>query len=278
VQAGPDAKLQVGDRVAVENHFYCGACYLCQTNRGDICQNMGQYGHGRKTKQGGCSEYSIIEDKYCYKLKSGISFESAALLEPLGVAHNAMEQLQVEGEAVLIIGAGAIGILACSVSKAMGATRVLIADPNPSRLELASSMGADRCINVKDEDLAQVIREETNGNGIGRICEMSGAATMVNSMFSLLRKAGHVVMVGLPKSPLHIENPLADIVFKSLTLKTIHGRRIFHTWEASEQLVAQGKVDISKVITHRIPMSQFEEAFDVLFKGVGVKIVLDPAI
>ena len=65
-------------------------------------------------------------------------------------------------------------------------------------------------------------------------------------------------------------------VFKSLTLKTIHGRRIFHTWRESERLIAQGHVDVHKVITHRFPMSQFEEAFSVLFAGTAIKIVLDP--
>ena len=73
VATGPQATLTVGQRIAVENHFFCGDCYQCDHGRGDICQNMGQYGHGKKTMHGGCSEYSIVSSKYCYPLTTSIS-------------------------------------------------------------------------------------------------------------------------------------------------------------------------------------------------------------
>nr|KAG5703163.1 hypothetical protein BaRGS_027328 [Batillaria attramentaria] len=84
-------------------------------------------------------------------------------------------------------------------------------------------------------------------------------------------------MIGLPKQPLHVENVLQDIVFKALTLKTVHGRLVFHTWEEIEKLVAEGKVDVKKVVSHRVPMSKFEDAFKALFSGEACKILLDPS-
>ena len=88
--------LQVGDRVGVENHFYCGSCYTCEEGRGDICSVMSQYGHGRGTEHGGFSEFSIVSSKYCYSLQAGMSSLQGVLLEPLGVAHNGVESIQVD--------------------------------------------------------------------------------------------------------------------------------------------------------------------------------------
>ncbi|XP_020612280.1 uncharacterized protein LOC110050704 [Orbicella faveolata] len=92
----------------------------------------------------------------------------------------------------------------------------------------------------------------------------------------LCRKGGKVVLVGLLKQPLHVENFLQDILFRSLTIKTIHGRKIYSTWEKSEELLFNNKVDVTPVITHEIPMSQFEQAFKLLKSGKGCKIMVDP--
>ena len=72
VKCGPDAKIPAGTKVGVENHYYCGACYLCDHDTREICKNMGQFGHGKKTPHGGCSEYTIVPAKYLYQLKRNL--------------------------------------------------------------------------------------------------------------------------------------------------------------------------------------------------------------
>ncbi|GAB1602889.1 uncharacterized protein LOC115212403 [Argonauta hians] len=276
VKCGPNACVDIGQRVAVENHFYCGDCYQCKHDLENICQNMGQYGHGRKTIHGGCSQYSIVPSKYLYCLKTNISFAEATLLEPLGVSHNAIESLEIRNEDVLIIGCGAVGLLAASSAKALGANRVICADVIDQRLNLAKKIGADVTVNTSCVDLKDFILKLTQNDGVGRICECSGSADLINSMFGMLRKGGHVVMVGLPKEPMHIQNAVQDIVFKSLTLKTVHGRRIFHTWECCEMLVFSGQVDVKSLITHKFPMREFEEAYKTIFSGNCIKIIIEP--
>lgn len=277
VKCGPQASIPLGSKVGVENHYYCGSCYQCTHDEREICKNMGQFGHGKKTPYGGAAEYTIVPAKFLYTLKRDLSPDEIAMLEPLGVAHNATERLSIKGEDVLVIGCGAVGLLVQAVSKAMGANRVIAADIDNARLDLAKSLGADVIVNTKDKDLKEFVMEFTNTDGMGRICECSGAPIMVNASFSMLRKGGHMVFVGLPQKPLHVENVLQDVVFKALTLKTVHGRRIYHTWEETENLVADGKVDVNRMISHRFPMSKFEEAFDVLFSGKACKIVLYPS-
>jgi len=275
VLTGPDSTVQVGSRVAVENHFYCGACYTCDEGRGDICSKMDQYGHGRGTEHGGFSEYSLVSSKYCYVFKTDITPLQGVLMEPLGVAHNGVESIDVNGHEVLVIGAGPIGLLAAQCAKALGATRVMIADILDSKLALARSMGDFVTINSKTEDLAIRVKELTGGVGVSRLVEASGAPPMVNSCFSLLRKGAKLVLIGLPKSAIHIENPLQNVIFKSITLTTVHGRRIFHTWEQCEKLISEKKVDPTLIVSHEFSMTRWQEAFDMLMSGAACKIVVD---
>merc|ERR1711953_1022188 len=108
---------------------------------------MNQYGHGKGTEHGGFSEYSIVPAKYCYKLQTNISPIQAVLLEPMGVAQNCLEQIEIgPGDDILIIGAGAIGVLAANICKAYVAEKIYVTDILPSRLEIASKMGATRTI------------------------------------------------------------------------------------------------------------------------------------
>ncbi|XP_022780397.1 uncharacterized protein LOC111321701 isoform X1 [Stylophora pistillata] len=278
VKVGPecDEKYFIGQRICCENHFYCGKCYQCSHDLRHICQNLNQFGHGRGTIYGGCAQYTIIPAQYCYQLKTNLDVDRACLLEPFGVAHQAMEEVCPGGDTVLIQGCGPIGLISAGIAKCMGAVKIIATDIVEERLQKAKQMGADVLVNGKTENLKDIVMRETSGDGIGCLVECSGAAPLVNSCFSLLRKGGRVVLVGLLKQPLHVENFLQDILFKSLTLKTIHGRKIFSTWEKSEELLFNNKVDVTPVITHEVPMSQFEKAFDLLKSGKGCKIMVNP--
>ncbi|XP_005101843.1 L-threonine 3-dehydrogenase [Aplysia californica] len=277
VKRGPNTSMALGTKVGVENHFFCGDCYQCRHEDGAICMNMGQYGHGKKTEHGGCSEYSVVPERYLYQIQRDLDAEEIAMLEPLGVAHNAIERLNVKGQDVLVTGCGPVGLMAQAVAKALGAKRVIGVDIENDKLEMAKKVGADITVNTKEKKLEEFVMELTNGVGMDRICECSGFPPVVNASFSLLRKGGTIGLVGLPKQPLHVENVLQDIVFKALTLKTVHGRLIFHTWKEIEALVADKKINVKTVISHRFPMSQFEEAFKTLFSGKACKIVMDPS-
>jgi len=274
VAKGCDCKMEIGTRVAVENHFYCGECYTCDEQRGDICSRMDQYGHGRGTEHGGFSEYSIVKEKYCYVLQHNISALQAVLLEPMGVAHNGVESIDVEGQDLLVLGAGPIGLLAMQIGKALGCRRTIVADINAGRLDLATRMGADIVIDTSKEKLHTKIMELTDGVGVARLVEATGAPPIVNNCFSLLRKGAKLVLIGLPKSAIHIENPLQNVVFKSLTLKTVHGRRIFHTWERCEEMIANGQVDPTMIVSHEFPLAGWQDAFDTLLSGSACKIVV----
>ncbi|XP_003382382.1 PREDICTED: uncharacterized protein LOC100635091 [Amphimedon queenslandica] len=278
VQLGSDVpqEYQIGKRICVENHYYCGHCYQCMHGQPHICQNLNQFGHGKGTPYGGCSEYTIVPAKYAYLLQTDLDDSKAAILEPCGVAHQALDAINPIGEDILIQGCGPIGLFAIGLAKVMGATKIIACDIVDAKLKVASQVGADVTVNCKTQNLKEIIMQETSNNGIGRLLDATGVVPMINNCFSLLRKGGSIVLVGLPKEPLHIEDPLPNVVFKSLTLKTVHGRRIFKDWIEPERFLKENKVNTDPIITHDFPMSQFEEAFATLMSGAGCKILMTP--
>jgi len=263
--------------VCAETHIPCNACYQCTHGVPHICQKMGLFGHGVGTLQGGCAQYAVVRTDALYKLKTNLPAHLGALMEPFGVSHHAVEEVGVAGDDLLVIGCGPIGLFAIAIAKAMGATKVIACDILELRLNIAKQLGCDVVIDIKDRGISYLkerVLEETSGNGIGCVLECSGAPDLVNGQFSLMRKGGRCVLVGLPKAPLHVDNVLQDFIFRSITVKTIHGRKMFHTWEEAEKLIQ--KVNIEPVISHDLPMSQFEDAFGALLSGSASKILMDP--
>lgn len=316
VKTGEKCGLKVGQRVAIENHLFCGQCFQCKHKRKDICSNLNQFGHGKGTIYGGCEEYFIIKAEYCYRLrKKETTWNDAALLEPLGVALNACDQAEVRSnieDSILVIGAGTIGCLAVGVCKAYKVRKVICVDTVNWKLSIAKKYGANVTLNYVDssktslvsslitniknikgdnnkeeeetkhetinsfDELRDFINKETNGVGVGRIIECSGNTYMMSNMFKLLRKGGTVVLVGLPKEDLIFKNAMTDLVFKSCTIRSIHGRRIFDTWKRAEELISERKINVSHVITHEMELSKFEDGFKALKSGNALKVLFDP--
>lgn len=187
-----------------------------------------------------------------------------------------VERLCPSNDTVLIQGCGPIGLYAIAHCKHVGAKQVIASDILPNRLELAKQMGADIVINGKTENLKEKVMDVTKGDGMGCLLECSGAQTLINNSFQLMRRGGSMAFIGIPKTPIQIEKAGQNFLFKSLTIHTIYGRRIFHTWEQCEKMLSEKRIDISPTISHRFAMKEFEEAFRVLKAGTGCKIIVDP--
>ena len=173
--------------------------------------------------------------KFCYKLTSHITDEQACLIEPMGVAHNVLERIDVQGKELLVIGCGPgmsqlikslsfadeffmltfnilVGLLTCSVGKALGASRVIAVDVKSECLDLAVKMGADIAVNPTKVSLGDEIMKMTNQNGVQRIVEASGHAPTLSQCLKWLRKGGKLGIVGIPKGEVKFENPLPGIL------------------------------------------------------------------
>ena len=258
-----------GARVCAETHVPCGHCYQCTHGLQHICKNLVLFGH----HMDGCfAEFAVIPATALYRLKTDLPAPLACLLEPFGVSLRGVQEVAPRGDALLVTGCGPIGLFAIAIARQAGVGKIIAAEPSPARLALAQAMGADVLVDMRTADLRQAVLDATGGDGAGCILECSGAAQVVNGSFKCLRKGGRIVLLGNPKGPVEVRDVMPDLMHKELTLKTVHGRRMYETWEQAEALLAHGRIDIAPAVTHTFPMHRFEEAFALILKGEACKV------
>ncbi|WP_100623375.1 L-threonine 3-dehydrogenase [Candidatus Coxiella mudrowiae] len=270
VEMGQDIKgFNIGDRVSGEGHITCGYCRNCRAGKRHLCRNTLGVGVNRP---GAFADYLVIPSCNAYKILPQISDNIAAILDPFGnAAHSALE-FDLVGEDILITGAGPVGLMAAAIARHVGARYVVITDVNEYRLALAKKIGVTLAVNPTSTALTKVIEKlgMTEGFDIG--LEMSGNAEAFRSMLTVMNNGGRIAFLGIPPAPFAIDWNL--VVFKSLTIKGIYGRRMFETWYKMINLLQSG-LDISPVITHEFPLKDFQQAFDVMLSGKAGKVILD---
>jgi threonine 3-dehydrogenase len=162
-----------------------------------------------------------------------------------------------------------------AVARACGARAVYATDVRPYRLELARRMGADRLVDSSREDAVAAVKAETGGQGADVVLEMSGHPHGVRQAFKMLRRGGRISLLGIPSQPVTLE--LAeDVIFKGATVHGINGRRMWQTWYQAQALLRSGKVDLSPLITHTLPLGEIEKGLALLKDGQAAKIILYP--
>lgn len=264
--------LKPGDRVAVDTHIPCGHCRLCQSGRQHICQNLKLFG----VHSDGCfAQYARVPAVCARRLPAEIPYTTGALFEPLGTAFRGAGETRPAGKTVAVIGCGPIGLFALASLRALGAARIIAVDISPTRLEIAEKLGADFLINPKKTDLVVALKDLTAGYGVDAFVEASGNVTATRQAFAALMKGGRVAMIGLAGKPLELDSGM-DIVFKEATITGIHGRMMFSTWEALETLVASRRLQVEPVLTHRLPLRDFNAGIELARSGKAAKVILEP--
>ena len=261
--------FSIGERVSGEGHLVCGHCRNCLAGRRHLCIHTQGVGVNRP---GAYAEYLCIPSVNIWRLDKRISLEQASYFDPLGNAVHTALTYDLVGEDVLITGAGPIGLMAVVICKAVGARRVVITDVNPFRLDLAKKMGATRAVNVRNEKLSDVMSELGFSEGFDVGLEMSGNQAALNDMLRCVRHGGQIALLGLQPSDASVD--LEDVIFKSLTIQGIYGRKMFETWYKMQSLLLGG-MDTSLVVTHRFKVDDFEKGFEAMASGNCGKVILD---
>ena len=242
---------RVGDLVAVETHVACGYCRLCRRNLGHVCENVSIVGIDRP---GAYAERVCVPAVNAWPVPRGMPLEQAAALEPLGNAVHSVLDGEIAGCSVAVTGCGPIGLFAICVARACG---------------------ADRTVQVKRDDWVAAARDLTDGEGVDVVCEMSGQPTVIVEALRALRNAGRLSLLGLSSQDLSFDFSQL-LIFKGITMQGIIGRRMFETWHQMTSLLESGRLDISKTITHVMPLADLEEAMRTLAAQQAGKIVLVP--
>ncbi len=259
----------VGDRVSGEGHITCGYCRNCRAGKRHLCRNTVGVGVNRP---GAFAQFLAIPAVNAFKLPDSIPDEIASFLDPLGNATHTALSFDLVGEDVLITGAGPIGIMAVAIARHVGARHVVITDVNPYRLELARKMGASRAVDVREESLRDVQKQLGMTEGFDVGLEMSGNGAAFRDMIANMNNGGRIAMLGIPPSEVAID--WNQVIFKGLVLKGIYGREMFETWYKMVSMLQSG-LDVSPILTHRLPIDRFQEGFDIMRSGQSGKVVLD---
>ena len=258
-----------GDRVSGEGHITCGYCRNCRAGRRHLCRNTRGVGVNRP----GCfAEYVVIPALNAFKLPDAIDDEIAAILDPLGNAVHTALSFDVVGEDVLITGAGPIGIMATAIVRFIGARNVVITDVNDFRLDLARKMGATLALNVSRESLDDAMKQLGMQEGFDVGLEMSGNAGALRDMLRTMHHGGSIAMLGIPPTEVAID--WNEVILKGLTIKGIYGRQMFETWYKMAALLQSG-LNVRPVISHRVPYTDYQHAFDIMRRGEAAKVVME---
>lgn len=271
VEVGPMVKgLKPGDIVAAETHIPCGVCKQCKTGNMHVCKDMQILGVDR---DGVFAEYVVVPEIVLWKLDPSIPKEFASVMEPLGNAIHSATATDLRGKTVLITGAGPIGAVAVQVAKVSGASTVIVSEVSEYRINMAKEMGADYIINPTEKDLVEEIMKLTDGNGVDVLLEMSGNPNALNSGIESLTNAGEAVILGVfPTNP--VPFVMNTAVFKGIKIHCITGRKMFETWQIASEWLRTKRIDLSKLITHILPMEEYEKGFELMDSKQSGKIVL----
>ncbi len=267
-----------GDRVSICPVIPCGVCYACQRGMDNICLNRTAIGY---EYDGGFQEYVripavAIQQGNIFKAPPGLSFEVLAIIEPLACCYNGNRRSQIKpGDTVVIMGAGPIGLMHLQLARQAGATKIIISEPSGERRALAGEMGADMCVNPQEGDLTEAVLKETQGLGADVTVLAIGVPALINEAFEMTRKQGSVNLFAgyAGKGDATIEANLVHYNELNVTGTASAARWHFHE---AMKLVSSGRIDLEKLITHRLPLEEIHKALETVLEGKGMKVVVIP--
>ncbi|MCG8353464.1 MAG: L-threonine 3-dehydrogenase [Chloroflexales bacterium] len=264
--------VAVGEYVSAESHIVCGRCYACRAGANHVCRNVQIIGVDRA----GCfAEYIAMPAANIWKNDPTMPAAIASAQEPFGNAVHTAFATSLTAKRVLITGCGPIGLFTIAIAAAAGAGRIFATDLQLHRLEMGHKMGATDLIDARSDVVAAIL-QATEGEGVDVLLEMSGSQGAIEQGFKSLRPGGFAALLGLPESPLMSFDLTNEIVFKGATVYGVFGRKMFETWYQTRGLLQSGKVDISPVISHHMPLEQYEQAFQLMLSGEADKVALYP--
>lgn len=264
------SKLRRGDVVSVESHFPCGKCHQCAHGMMHICKEVKILG----IDVAGCfAEFCAVPALCAWKVSPSMPVETACIMEPMGNAVHAVSAAQVRGKSVAVFGCGPTGLFAIAVARAHEAARIVAADINRKRLELARTAGADVLLDGADPEIVPKIAKECGGAGADVTLEMSGNGRAMTNGLRCLRTGGTFVAFGIPPRPVELDFA-NDVILKGRTILGIVGRLMFETWEEMQRLLDGGKLNPAPIVTHQYRLAEFEKAFATIAAGEAGKVML----
>lgn len=267
----------VGERVTFDSTVYCGHCGYCRSGRVNLCDNRRVLGVSCEEyrRDGAFAEFVAVPAHILYRIPDSVSFEHAAMVEPVSIAVHAVHRADATPDATaLVVGAGMIGLLTIQVLRARGFTSILVSDIDADRRRLAHAMGATEAFDPNAVDVHTAVCHLTDGRGVDCAFEAVGIAATVTTAIDSTRKGGKVVLVGNLAPEVTV--PLQRIVTRELTL--FGSCASAGEYPECLDLMASGSVDVAPLVSARAPMRDGAAWFDRLHRREPglVKVILEP--
>ena len=267
--------VSVGDRVSIDPNVVCGVCKNCRrTERSHLCSNIRAIG---VDVNGGFAEYLKAPEEVVYQLPDGVDFEVGAMTEPVGCAIRGFDNTKTTlGDTVAIIGAGPMGLILTQMARLQGAAQVIVIEIIPERREMAEKLGAGRTINPLEEDVKKAVEDETDGNGPEVVFEAVGSARTIELALNLAGRGSRVNLFGVAPQTDVIKVKPFMLYDKELEISASY--RDPFTFDRAIQLLSNDRIHVKPLITHRYPLSEIREAFEVFEtrKNEAIKIMITP--
>ena len=261
---GPDVdEFEIGERISVEIHAGCGQCKRCRQGMYTSCLNYGKPEKGHRangfTTDGGFAEYAVNHINTLARVPDTMGDAEATLVVTAGTSMYGLTELGglVAGESVVVIGPGPIGLLAVAVAKALGASPVILTGTRNRRLAIGRELGADRVVNINDEDAVEVVRQVTGGIGADYVVECAGTEATINQAIHMTNRGGKICLAAFPHDPVTMD--LAHLVKNNIYAYGIRGEGRSATRRAMA-LMAEKRFDATKIHTHTFPLADLPTA------------------
>ncbi len=276
VEIGSEVEtVSVGDRITGlgATAVTCGECEYCRQGYFIFCSRRRGMGHG---VNGAFTRYVLLRPDQIYKVPAGFSLEQAAMSEPFAAAVQAVVELTPTrlGDVAMVSGPGPIGLLCLKLLVAEGIKTIVVGAPgDDERLAAAKRYGAHAVINGGKEDLQTAIKDYTGGRGVDIALECAGAGASVRGCLGALRPMGHYTQVGICGRD--IDFPIDQIFYKQLSLR---GSICYtaNTWRRMMEIYATGKIQFDDMISAKLPITEWEKAFDLCSTKQAVKVLMYP--
>ncbi len=281
VAVGPNVhEFKAGDRVAGEAHKGCGYCKNCKEGRYNICLNYGDESTGHKhygfRVDGAYAQYQKYSVRSVNHMPDNVSFGEASMVDTTGVALHGLELAGITaGGTVAVIGPGPIGLSAMRLAKAMGAAKVIMVGRG-ARLKSAKELGADEVVDFENTEPVKAVRELTDGIGADEVFECSGAKGTFSQAVRMVKKGGHVALVGVATADVMEEIPFKYVTHNEILV--VGSRANANVSNKVLALMSTGQLKVKEFITHKFPLEEFGEAMDTFVKrkGNAIKVVIYP--
>lgn len=266
-----------GDRVTFDSTIYCGTCPYCRKGLINLCDNRRVLGVAPKEyrQHGAFAEYVAVPEHVLYRLPEGLSFERAAMVEPVSIAFHSVALTPISlNDSAVVIGAGMIGLLVIQALRISGCGTIIAVDLEQNKLDLALQLGADHALLAGQVDVAEEVKKLTDDQGTDIAMEVVGNTAAVNTALSSLKKGGALTMVGNLAAT--VDFPLQEVVTRQISVTGSCSS--CGEYPACLEMIARGSINVDALMSGVAPLSEGAGWFDRLYKQEQglMKVILQP--